>query len=365
LFRSTRPGNNAIVSSTPVSSAEGPVTLREVARRAGVSTATVARVLQGGTRVAPETAARVNHVLTDSGYRVNAVAQGLSRGTTRTIGHLLHVAGVNPFYSWVALGLQRRAAEYGYEVILYNSHADAASEAAGVDVFLSRRVDAIVFTTALDPKNVETAAAAVPVVQVERPTPFPTATVTVDNGRGATEATRHLIELGHRDIVFMGAPAVHEDWPSRGAVEQQRINGYLRAMRSAGLPPRIKTHDRGGAQYTEELGRELARKVLAHEAIPTAIFAGSDLFAAGVLQALHEARLRVPDDISVVGFDDTDAAKLTPPLTTVALPMIDIGREALQLALLNNRNVHRRLRSTLVTRASTSKPPAASRRRRA
>jgi transcriptional regulator with XRE-family HTH domain len=143
------------VSSTPVSNAEGPLTLREVARRAGVSTATVARVLQGGRRVAPETAARVQSVLADSGYRVNAVAQGLSRGTTRTIGHLLHVAGVNPFYSWVALGLQQRAAEHGYEVILYNSHGDPASEAAGVEVFLGRRVDAIVFTTALDPRNVE------------------------------------------------------------------------------------------------------------------------------------------------------------------------------------------------------------------
>jgi DNA-binding LacI/PurR family transcriptional regulator len=354
-----------MVSSTPVSNAEGSLTLREVARRAGVSTATVARVLQGGRRVAPETAARVRGVLEDSGYRVNAVARGLSRGTTRTIGHLLHVAGVNPFYSWVALGLQQRAAEHGYEVILYNSHADPASETAGVEVFLGRRVDAIVFTTALDPKNVEIAASAVPVVQVERPTPVPTATVTVDNGRGATQATRHLIDLGHRDILFVGAPPVHEDWPSTGAVEQQRIRGYLRAMRSAGLSPRVKTHDGGGAQYREELARDLAREVIAHERIPTAVFAGSDLFAAGVLQALHEARLRVPDDISVVGFDDTDAAKLTPPLTTVALPMIDVGREALELALVNDPKLHRRLRATLVTRASTAKPPAASRRRRA
>jgi LacI family transcriptional regulator len=352
-----------VVASTPLSNAEGPLTLRQVARRAGVSTATVARVLQGSRRVAPETASRVRNVLADSGYRVNAVAQGLSRGTTRTIGHLLHVAGVNPFYSWVALGLQERAAEHGYEVILYNSHADPASEAAGVEVFLGRRVDSIVFTTALDPKNVEIAAAAVPVVQVERPTPVPTATVTVDNGRGAAQATRHLIELGHRDVLFLGAPPVHEDWPSAGAVEQQRIRGYVRAMRSAGLAPRIKTHHRGGAQYGEEFGRDLAREVIAHERIPTAVFAGSDLFAAGVLQALHEARLRVPDDVSVVGFDDTDAAKLTPPLTTVALPMMDVGREALELALINDSSLHRRLRTTLVTRASTAKPSPASRRR--
>lgn len=304
-------------------------TLRQVAELAGVSTATVARVLQDSSRVSPETRRRVEAVLEATGYRHNAVASGLRRQRTSTVGHILRATDPNPFYAGVALGLQQEAAKHGYQVLLANSQ-DAPSEAAAVEAFLARRVDALIFTTAVSAENVETAArAGVPVVQVERPVSTAAASVVVDNVSGSKAATQHLIDLGHERIAFIGARSL-DSWIAP-TVEDERLEGYLAMMNVSGLEPHVIVgeHDEPGSVRYRAHGRTYMRRLIEEGRTPTAVFAASDTLAAGVLQALYELDLRVPQDMSVVGFDDTFAGHLCPPLTTVALPMEELGRRAL------------------------------------
>jgi DNA-binding LacI/PurR family transcriptional regulator len=328
-------------------------TLRSVAELAGVSTATVARVLRESDLVAPQTRERVSEAIQATGYRINAVASGLRRQRTETIGHILHGISPNPFFAGVALGLQEQAAEAGFEVMMFNAQNQPARERVGVEAFLSRRVDAIVFTTPLAAENVKLAVdGGVRVVQVERPTTVPSAAVLVDNYVGSRAAVEHLVDLGHTEIAFIGGdPAGEADSP-----EAQRLGGYLDGIEFHGLQPRTVLGSYGDPTDPayQDLGAEYLRTLLAGGRIPTAVFAGSDLLAAGVLQALHDARIWVPEQVSVVGFDDTYAAHLPPPLTTVALPMHEMGAAAFRCIESAKDNRVERLTTTLKVRRSTS-----------
>jgi DNA-binding LacI/PurR family transcriptional regulator len=337
--------------------APSATTLRQVADLADVSTATVARVLQGSERVSPETRSRVEAVLEATGYRHNAVASGLRRQRTCTVGHVLRATDPNPFYAGVAVGLQQEAAKHGYQVLLGSSQ-DAASETAAVEAFLARRVDAMVFTTAISAENVETAVrAAVPVVQVERPVTDKAPSVLVDNLSGSKAATQHLIDLGHERIAFIGGTA--RDALLAPTVEEERLGGYLQAMTEAGLEPRVLLgqYDEPGSVRYQARGRTYLRWLIEEGSVPTAVFAGSDTLAAGILQGLYELDMRVPEDMSVVGFDDTFAGHLSPPLTAVALPMEELGRRAFIRAVVERSDAPEpALVTRFVLRASTAVP---------
>jgi DNA-binding LacI/PurR family transcriptional regulator len=334
-------------------------TLQSVAKLAGVSTATVARVIHGGGPVSEATRCRVVEAIDRTGYRVNMVASGLRRQRTGTIGHILTAVTANPFFVEVSVGLQEAAARAGFEVMLFNAQGDPARERAGVDVFLGRRVEAIVFTTPLAEENVRLAAGAgVRVVQVERPWAISTPSVVVDNRVGARAATDHLIELGHRRIAFWGPdpPGAHST--RGGAVEADRIAGYRDALGTAGLSPIVWAPPTGEPDAARSALAAQLRQHLADPAPPTAIVAGSDLFAADVLRAAHPLWLRVPDDLSLVGFDDTYAAHLAPALTTVALPMHEMGEAAVRCIDSSDPEHQERLATTLRIRDSTAAPRA-------
>lgn len=347
-------------------------TLKDVADAAGVSTATVARVLHGNGYVAEETRARVERALKATGYRLNVVARGLRTQRSFMLGHLLHAITENPFFAQVALGVEQEALRHGYHVLLYNLQGRAERERAGVEALIERRVDAIVFTTAMRAEHVALATdAGIPVVQVERVTPARSHAVVVDNYVGAREAMAHLLELGHRRIGYIGGdPACYPYASSRErSVEEQRLAAYRDALAEGGaaLDERLV---RLGRYYSLENGgggegRTRMAELLSLEPRPTAVFATCDVLAAGALQAIYEAGLRVPDDLSLVGFDDTVATQLAPPLTTVALPMREIGRAAARLALEADGEAGgegtriEELRSTLRVRASTGPPRAA------
>jgi DNA-binding LacI/PurR family transcriptional regulator len=343
--------------TSPVANGPSASTLREVAELANVSTATVARVLQRSERVTPETRSRVEAVLEATGYRHNAVASGLRRQRTNTVGHVLRGGDPNPFFTGVALGLQQAAAANGYQVLLGTAQ-DAETEAEAVEAFLARRVDAIAFTTPMSAANVETAVrAGVRVVQVERPITPAAPAVVVDNLPGSRTATQHLIDLGHEQIAYIGVQP-HGVWLPP-AVEEQRLSGYQSAMEAAGLEPRVLMgeYDRPGSARYRAHGRTYVRRLIEEGPMPTAIFAGSDTLAAGILQGLYELDLRVPQDMSVVGFDDTYSGHLSPPLTTVALPMEELGRQALLRAVVNPPDTPAPpLVARFVLRASTAAP---------
>lgn len=319
-------------------------TLIQVAERAGVSIATVSRVLRNNGYVAPQTRKRVEEAMRTTGFRVNAVAQGLRSQRTFTIGHLMQSIAFNLFFAQIALGVEREARRHGYSVFLFNVNDNAKFEAEGLNRLIEHRVDAIIFTTAVAAKNVATAVATgIPVVQVERYTPVATHMVRVDNYAGSAEATQHLVDLGHTDIAFIGVDPAQgtsdTGYPGHREVEEQRMAGFTETMARCHLPVQqnmiriCRSYGGDNSTLASMEAYEAARSLLAERPRPTAIFATFDIFAAGALQAIYEAGLRVPADISVVGFDNTYAPYLAPQLTTVVQPMLEIGHTAARIVI--------------------------------
>ncbi|MCC6315232.1 MAG: LacI family DNA-binding transcriptional regulator [Thermomicrobiales bacterium] len=319
-------------------------TLKDVAAAAGVSTATVARVLHGNGYVAEATRRRVETAVDRTGYHINAVAQGLRRQRTSTLGLLVPGIIPNPFFASVAHGVEQEAVRHGCGVLTVNTFGDPERERIGVETLLRRRVDALLFTAPRHEDNVRLARAAdIPVVQIERKTAIDTLAVTVDNWIGAFTATRHLLDLGHRRIAYIGVdPDRVRHRPGAAThpnVEQDRLSGFQDAMTRAGVPIDNDLVALGSCYYDQatgmsnSIGHDWMRTFLGLPDPPTAVFATSDIFAAGVLQAAYERGLRVPDDVSIVGFDDTYAKFFAPPLTTVGQPMVEIGEAAARLAL--------------------------------
>ena len=350
------------------------MTLEEVARSAGVSTATVARVIHSNGYVARGTRAKVEAVLRDTGYRPNAMASGLRTKRSFTFGHMMVEITQNPFYAHVAHSVESAALEADYRVFVFNHEQDGARERIGVERFIDRQVDAMLLTYAVDAANVEMLRAAqIPVVQIERERIAGTHAVLVDSRPGVVEAMRHLFDLGHRRIAYIGGdPALYPHAGIRPhSVEEERLNAYVEALRQAGLSyrpewVRLGLYFTQGSNQTGLEGYLHTRALLALPERPTAILTGCDIFAVGVLQALYEVRLRVPDDISVIGFDDTLATSTAPQLTTVAQPMIGLGQEAVRLAIAAIEDpemepVTVTLPARLVLRQSTASPGSPSR----
>jgi LacI family transcriptional regulator len=352
------------------------MTLRDVAARAGVSTSTVARVVHGNGYVAPETRERVERAMREGGFRLNAVAAGLKRRRTTTIGAVLHETLPNPFFAEVALGIERGARERGYDVLVANASGSAEQERAGVEAFLSQQAAAIVFARPVDGDNVALAQrAGAAVVEVEWPLFGGGGRVLVDDYAGAREAMRHLFELGHERIGFLGEPTPSPPSAARApqAVAAGRLGGWRDALAERGVADDELAALAVVGEYTRDAGWPSLRtgydymtRLLERAPHATALLAGSDLLAAGALQALYERRVRVPDEFSVVGFDDTFAQHLAPPLTTVRQPMHELGERAAELAIALAAAPRRRRREALlstelVVRGSTARAPAPSR----
>ncbi len=343
------------------------MTLRDVAARAGVSTSPVARGLHRNGYVAEEPRARVEAAMQEGGFRLNAVASGLKRRRTTTIGTVLHETLPNPFFAEVALGIEQGASELGHHVLVYNARGSAEHERQGVEALLSQQVEAIVFAKPVDRDNVALAhAAGIAVVEVEKPLYAEGGTVLVDNYVGASAAMEHLLDLGHTEVGFIGEPSQDADGSVVDRVVHERVAAYRDALRARDLPPDDSLVVLG-EYFTDagwpslRTGHDYMTRLLGQHPEVTAVLAGSDLLAAGALQALYERRIRVPDEASVIGFDDTFAGHLAPPLTTVRQPMFEMGARAAALALdlaespaAGAREVW--LRTELVVRNSTAPP---------
>ena len=318
-----------------------PSTLLEVAQRAGVSTATVARVLKAKGYVSEVARSRVEAAIKATGYRPNAVARGLRQQRSFTVGHMLTAITANPFFVNVAHWAEEEALAEGYKTFLFNHNGSAERERLGVERFIERRVDAVLFTNAIDRHNVQLLTeAAIPVIQLERAATIEAPSIRVDNLSGALEAIAHLVQFGHRRIAFIGGDP---ELINRGdrhftSVEDERLAGYREGLRQAGIPIDESLIRLGRYYHIEDGGSGIEgyrhiKALLALPERPTAIFATCDILAAGALQGIYEEGLRVPEDISIIGFDDTLAANLAPQLTTVAQPMEDLGRLGFRAAL--------------------------------
>jgi LacI family transcriptional regulator len=309
---------------------EPAVTLRDVARQAGVHPATASRALSPETRllVSEETASRVLAAAADLGYRPNTVARSLRTRRSRTVGVLIPDLN-NPLFPPIVRGLEDRLEADGYVALLGNTDGDDARERRVFEQMRARHVDGYALATAhlRNPLLAEAIRAGMPVVLMNRiAEDYSLPAVTVDNERGVTMAVNHLTSLGHRSIACIAGP---QD-VSTGLA---RYRGFRSAMAAAGLAAPADRVAFARAFSIEE-GYRCARELLAAGGQFTAVAAGNDMLAVGCYQALEEAGLSCPADMSVVGFNDMPFIDmLRPPLTTVAFSHYQVGTEAAQLLL--------------------------------
>ncbi|GAA1976955.1 LacI family DNA-binding transcriptional regulator [Nocardioides panacihumi] len=331
-------------------------TIVDVAREAGVSVATVSKVINGRYGVSESTTERVLGVIDDLGYESSLVASSLRRKSTNVIGVL--VAEFEPYSAELLKGISAGLAGTGYELLAHAGSTDVHSRSGWERRSLSRLgrtlIDGAIVVT---PSMLITDQADIPVVAVDPHTgPDGPATVDSDNLHGARSAADHLVALGHRRIAFLGG---RPDLRSA----QLREEGFRASLLAAGLTPDPDLMKVGG--YHPDLAEAPARELLSlpPDRRPTAVFAANDLSALKVLEVARELGLRVPEDLSVIGYDNVpESASSTPPLSTVAQPLHEMGVTALRilLAMLAQQPVERHVRmpTELVVRASTAPPPA-------
>ncbi|MBM4168954.1 MAG: LacI family transcriptional regulator [Ignavibacteria bacterium] len=302
-------------------------TLKDVARLAGVSTATVSRVVNKSNNVDPETRTRVKKALKRLGYNPSRVARRLrvTRGKTNMLGLIIPDIQ-NPFFAELARGVEDVGYANNYAVLLCNSDESPQKEKFYLDVMRSEYVDGIIIPplNETDQEVTTLVREGIPVVCVDRSVlTIPVDTVEVNNYRGAQLAIEFLIAKGHRRIGFVsGRPDI--------STSRDRLRGYVDTLKAHDIPADPELVRIG--DYKQESGRLLTEQILDLSERPTALFVANNLMALGALAAIHNRGLRVPDDISLVGFDDLPwAESINPPLTVIRQPAYEVGRKAAEV----------------------------------
>lgn len=309
-----------------------PVTIKDVARLAGVSPSTVSRVLANHPKISPATARRVREAMEQLGYVPNAAAKSLVSQTTHTLGIILPRAAeelfVNPFFPEVLRGISVQAQQAGYDLLLASGSTEREEREAVTRLVLGRRVDGVLLLCS------RTGDPLIPFLREQR---FPfvligraedeegVVSVDNDNVRAAYDATRHLLEKGHRRIAFISGPQTF-------VVSQDRLAGYRAALEEAGLSVRPEWVIE--APFLQEGGYLALDRLLHMPERPTALVVTDDIIAIGLLRGLHQYGWRVPDDLALVSFNNVALAELTtPPLTTVDIDIYRLGTTATSLLL--------------------------------
>ncbi len=295
------------------------VTIREVARQAGVSVATVSRVLNSSGPVNDGTRARIERVAAELRYVPNGAARSLITSRTTTLGVILPDLH-GEFFSEVIRGIDGAARQRGYHLLVSSSHSDRA-ELDAVLRSMNGRVDGLlVMSPHVDARVLQQVLPAkLPAVILGSTTGEVLAHwhVTMDNAGGARQITQHLIEMGHRQLVHLAGPEANAD-------ARERQQGFQAALQGAGLNPQVVPGD-----FTERGGAEAALRVFDSAELPTALVAANDSMAIGAILALRERGVRVPEDVAVTGFDDLPIGRyFTPALTTVHVSIDALGAQA-------------------------------------
>lgn len=301
------------------------ITIRDVAARVGVHPSTVSRVLNPATRgrITPEIVDKVTRAARKLGYTPNQAAQGLRTSRSRTVGVLIPDI-TNPIFPPIIRGIEDALGSAGYTAILGNTDNLASRERSAVANMRARQVDGLILATARrnDPTVAQCVADRLPVVLVNRSAETDgVSTVLTDDALGIARAVDHLRSLGHREIAHIAGPRSI----STGALRRQ---SFIDAMADAGLSPTPELIAETKA-FSESEGLRAASALIGGSARFTAIVAANDLLALGAYDALRNAGLVCPDDVSVTGFNDMPFVdRLTPPLTTIRIPQYELGREA-------------------------------------
>ncbi|MDM0054373.1 LacI family DNA-binding transcriptional regulator [Variovorax fucosicus] len=333
-------------------------TIKDVALRAGVSVTTVSHVVNDTRHVSAQGRERVELAIRELGYVPSAVARSLKSNTTSTLGMLIPNSS-NPYFAEIVRVVEDRCFGAGYTLILCNTDDEPRRQSVYLQVLAERRIDGLIVVSTGNDDSLVTQlhGLKVPTVLVDREIADPSCDlVETAHMQGGLLAVRHLLSLGHRRIACIGGPAGVT--PS-----EQRIEGWRMALAESGATPNADALLwRGG--FTSQGGYEAMHAILRTEEAPSAVFVCNDLMAIGALRAAHETGVHVPDELSIVGFDDIELSAYTsPPLTTVAQPKERIG--ALAVDMLLERVSKRRheprkvvLQPELRVRASTARFPS-------
>jgi LacI family transcriptional regulator len=302
-------------------------TIRDVAERAGVAPITVSRVINNSGYVSESTRARVEAAVADLGYVPNVLARSLRSRRTNTLALILTDIS-NPFWTTVARGVEDAASSADFNVILCNTDESEVEQDKYLRVLLQKQVDGVLLvpaSCAVEPIQF-VQSQNTPIVVLDRRVPDAQVDVVRgDSEGGAYQLTRLLLSLGHRQIAVLSGP---------GGVStaEERVAGYRRALTGAGLDVDAALVYYG--KYSAESGYEMAQQMLASTPRPSALFAGNNFIAIGILRALRDAGLRVPEDFALVSFDDLPANVVIDPFFTVAAqPAYEMGRQATELLL--------------------------------
>jgi LacI family transcriptional regulator len=304
------------------------VTVRDVAKLAAVSPATVSKVLNAKGYVSEESKARVLDAIEKLGFRPNTIARSLKKNSTLTIGLITDdLEGV--FTMSMMRGVEEVASQQGFSVFLCNSYGQMEREKQHLEVLLAKQVEGVILLSGYRVRERSAPSlplGSLPIVYLYQYThDISVPCVIPDDRGGGYSAALHLIRAGRKRIGMLNGPPKYE-------VTHQRLQGYREALEEAGLP-----YDPGlvrVGKWHEQSGYQLARELMQLPLPPDAIFCASDSIAVGALDALHELRVKVPDDVALVGFDNRHFSQYQrPPLTTIALPLVEMGRLASQLIL--------------------------------
>lgn len=322
-------------------------TIKQVAERAGVSTATVSRALSGARTVSPELARRIDDAVAQLGYSGNVIASSLRRSRTDTIGMVVPDI-TNPFFTALVKNVDLVLAQRGWQMLLCDAQSNTRVEAARLESLISRRVDGIIISPTSEIASGPAVVAAsnrVPVVQVDRrASDTDTDWVGIDDEFAESLIVSHLCELGVTSSAFVSAE------PTDSSTELRRA-GFLKHAAMRGITVDADWIQVG--EYSVPWGQEAGRRILAGQNRPEAIVCADDLIALGVLQACRSMNVSVPQEVIVIGFDDIPFAALsTPTLTTVAQPLADIATEGVRLLAqsIDGRTGHQTVRTSLGSR---------------
>lgn len=316
-----------MTAPNPPRNSTAPVGIRQVADLAGVSPGTVSNTLNRPERVAPSTRAAVHQAIAQLGFVPNQQARMLTGVPSRLIG-LMVLDLTSPFFMQLAQSVEATCRASGYAMLLCNSENDRDREAEFLNVLTAHRVHGAIITPAhgSDPER-NLMHAQVPMVLLDHDGPGNGCGVAVDHVAGARAATKHLIELGHLSFAFVAGPSDLRQFV-------QRAQGIKAELSSAGIDPETHLTE----VYTEDdmgmAAGDQAAQLLLKDQMPTAVLCGNDMLAFGMYRALRKAGLRIPQDVSLVGYDDVEfAANWTVPLTSVRQPTIEMGKTAANLLI--------------------------------
>lgn len=302
-------------------------TIHDVAKAVGTSKSTVSRVITGSSNVSKKTRKKIEKAIKELGYRPNLIARALKTNTTKTIGLLLNDIS-NPFYSVIAKGAEEEANKNDYIIVLSNINEDPKKELDNLKLLLDKGVDGIIFgPTGENLPYIQYLNKIIPIVQIDRKLEgLDAPAVIVDNEGGAYYAVKKLIKSGHKNIGVI-------KWEAGVHTPLDRMTGYTRALNEAGLevsPDNIID----APKFTPSKTCALAAELISKKNRPTAIFALNNQLGIGALHAIQNAGLKIPEDISLIVFDDIETFSLTtPPISAVSQPSLAIGRKAVQLLI--------------------------------